>query len=299
MRATTRYSGLAFLALLFVLAWPATADDETHPALWRVDSGDATLYLFGTMHMLPEGYTPLAPVIERAVDASDALVLEMNLSAMNQSEIQQLMFRRGLNTDGRRLSGIVGTERWPEVEAAVREIGLQPVLLEGMQPWLAGMTLTVAALHGQGMRPERGVESYLLARVDDAVEVRELESFREQLGVLSDLPEETQIALLMQTVREMDEIERVTQQTLAAWAEGDVAAQERYLLETYSDYPNLYRALVLDRHAQWLPQFKSMLADSGTWFVAVGALHLVGEDSIIRGLEQAGYTVQRIDGSEQ
>ena len=284
------------LPLLLAIASALPAADGDHPALWRVDGGDSTLYLFGTMHLLPEGHTPLAPVIERAFDSSDVLVLEMNLSNLNQAEIQQLMFQRGLNMDGRRLSTIVGPERWPEVRSAVEQVGLQPVLLEGMQPWLAGMTLTLTSLHQLGMRPDQGVESYLLRRAGNAMEVRELEKFREQLGVLANLAEETQIALLMQTAREMDDLESITMQTLEAWAVGDVAAQERYLLETYSDYPDLYKALIVDRHRDWLPQLETMLAEPGTYFIAVGALHLVGEDSVLQALRRAGHAPQRIHG---
>lgn len=285
------------LLLLCLCASGIPAAEQEHPALWRVDSGDSTLYLLGTMHLLPEGHTPLAPVIEQAFEASDVLVLEMNLSNLNQAEIQQLMFQRGLNTDGRRLSAIVGPERWPEVRAAVEQVGLQPVLLEGMQPWLAGMTLTLSSLHQLGMRPDQGVESYLLRRAGDAMDVRELEKFREQLGVLANLSEQTQVALLMQTAREMDDLETITMQTLEAWSVGDVVAQERYLLETYSDYPELYQALIVDRHRAWMPQLEAMLAEPGTYFIAVGALHLVGEDSVLDGLQRAGYTPQRIYGA--
>ncbi|MCK8514869.1 TraB/GumN family protein [Methylonatrum kenyense] len=294
MAVSSTFRWFILLILCLGVSGILAADEQEHPALWRVDSGDSTLYLFGTMHLLPEGHAPLAPVIERAFEASDVLVLEMNLSNLNQAEIQQLMFQRGLNTDGRRLSAIVGPERWAEVRAAVEQVGLQPVLLEGMQPWLAGMTLTLSSLHQLGMRPDQGVESYLLRQAGEDMEVRELEKFREQLGVLANLSEQTQIALLMQTAREMDDLETITRQTLEAWSAGDVAAQERYLLETYSDYPDLYQALIVDRHRNWLPQLEAMLAEPGTYFIAVGALHLVGEDSVLDGLRRAGHAPERV-----
>ena len=57
--------------------------------------------------------------------------------------------------------------------------------------------------------------------------------------------------------------------------------------------PSLYKAVFLDRNAVWTKRIEQMLAGKGTIFIAVGAGHLVGKDSVIAELGRDGYNVTR------
>lgn len=289
-------TGWLVTLLLCGLSAPVAAQSGDHPALWRVSNGESTVYLFGTLHFLPRGHFPLAEVIEDAVTGADHLVLELDLNNIDQQELQQVMFSRGINTDGRRLSTIVGETRWREVRGAIDKLRLQPVLFEGMRPWLAALTLTAASFGQVGMTAEQGVETYLLDLAGDNVRVSGLESVRAQVEVFTDLAEEDQVRLLMQTVRRVDEVEQFAMDAVSAWESGNIERLQGFLLEVYANEPALYDALITRRHDLWMPQIKALLERPGTHFVAVGALHLTGEDGLLRGLERAGHRPQRVRG---
>ena len=53
------------------------------PALWKVADDDTTVYLFGTIHALPEGKDWYSGTIAKAFDASGELVTEIPAGAEN------------------------------------------------------------------------------------------------------------------------------------------------------------------------------------------------------------------------
>ncbi len=286
---------LTAVVLLCSLCAPQALASAEHPALWRVDHGDSTLYLFGTVHFMPQGYYPLHPVIEDALASSDTLVLEFDLSKIDERDVQQLTLQQGLARDGRRLSTILDRAQWAALKQVVESLGLQPALFDAMQPWLAALTLTAVSYGRAGLTPEQGVDTYLLERAGEDARVLGLEDLESQLRLFTDLSEDMQVELLMQTVEQLPETERLVMAALEAWEKGDVDTLGAFLVRMYKEEPDLYDALITRRHAVWLPQLRDLLDEPGTHFIAVGALHLTGDDSVIRGLEKEGYEVNRVD----
>ena len=121
-------------------------------------------------------------------------------------------------------------------------------MLNKFKPWLAAITLTQLHLAKLGLDPQSGIEQRMLARaVADHKEILGLETIEEQLGMLAGLPPKLQVAFLLQTLAEADQIEKEIDSMIAAWRDGDTVALEK-LLRTIQDSPELYRPLIADRN---------------------------------------------------
>ncbi|HEU4670624.1 MAG TPA: TraB/GumN family protein [Dyella sp.] len=266
-----------------------------HPALWAVRDADTTIYLFGTVHLLP-GDTPWRyPALDRALRASDRLVVE--ITDDSPANVAALVLRLGMDP-AHPLSSLLSASDYHRLERAARLAGLPGVgALDVMRPWLAALTIAVAPLAKAGLDPQQGVDHLLRKEMSAAGKpVQALETAEEQIRFLADMPSAMQLDMLRQTLHETDQPTLEFKQLLDAWGRGDVEAIAR--LENgmmKRETPALYQRLLVKRNATWAGRIKAMLGTPGTVFIAVGAAHLAGPDSVQAQLEKLGIHAERID----
>lgn len=272
----------------------APAAAPAKPALWVVRDADSTLYLFGTIHVLRPGTDWRTPEIQAAFDASSDVWMEIE-NPDDQSAMMPLIQQHGLSLT-RPLSSLLTAEEFTDLDAAARSIGATGEQLNLLRPWLAALTLSVAPLAKAGYDPTSGVEMMLKAQAEAAGKsVHGLETLEKQIGILAGLPEAEQLIFLRSTLRDYDQAIEMTDGLVGAWAAGDVAALDRVAVaDMKADSEVVYRALLVDRNADWAGQIEGILAGSGTAFIAVGAAHLAGEDSVQAMLQAKGVTVERL-----
>lgn len=286
--------GLAALTLVIAPVAVEAQTTPAQPALWVVRDADSTLYLFGTIHFLKPGVQWRTPAIERAFEASDRLLLEV-ADPQDQAAAGSLIAQYGLSPD-RPLTALLTPEDRQRLIAAATTMGVAPARIDAMRPWLAGVMLSSAALSRAGYDPASGVDVALRAQAQAVSKtIGGLETPEDQIRMLSGFPEAGQIAFLNGAVRDFDaapvELERLAQ----VWAAGDmdgVAAVTLAPMKARSAL--LYQALIVDRNQRWADQITTLLQGSGTTFVAVGALHLAGEDGAPALLARRGLDVTRI-----
>lgn len=271
-----------------VQAAPAAA---AGPAMWVIRDADSTIYLFGTIHMLKPDVQWLTPRVQAAFDASDELWLEV-ADPEDQAAAVPLIQQYGLSLDTP-LSQRLGAEDFARLDTAARAMGMSGAQLEPLRPWLASITLGMAPLLKAGYQPGTGADVTLRAQALAASKpVRELETLAGQISMLAGASEETQLAMLRETLHAFDEAEIQIDGLVAAWASGDVAGIERIsVTEMKEQSAELYDIMLTRRNADWVGQIRTLLAGSGTAFIAVGAAHLAGPDSVVAMLEQSGVDV--------
>lgn len=259
----------------------AEAPTRAGPALWVVRDSDTTIYLFGTVHMLPDGFEWLTPAIEKAFDAADTLVLETT-GAMEPGEVQPVIARLGFAPGQPPLGQRVPADQRDALDAAVRDAGVPPAVLDRMETWLATMTLSSARIVKLGYGLDSGVEVQLTARARSARKrVEGLETIDEQLSFFDTLPESEQRTLLVASLDDMDNIGKLVDDAVARWAAGDVDAVAAMLEEDINSSPLLAKRLLADRNEAWAAWIDKRLDTTpGTVFVAVGTGHLAGRDSL-------------------
>lgn len=264
------------------------------PALWVVRDADSTIYLFGTVHVLRPDTAWGSPAVDAAFDASSEIWFEIT-NPDDQAAALPLIQQYGVSPN-RPLSSILTADDLAKLDVAARSIGATAAQLDPMRPWLVALTLSVAPLAKAGYDANSGVEIVLRERAVAAGKpVRGLETMEGQLGILAGLSEETQIAFLRSTLEDFEQATVELDRLVAAWATGDTAAIEQIgVIPMMEASPEVYLALLAERNANWATQIETMLEGSGTIFIAVGAAHLVGAESVQKMLEDAGVDVQRV-----
>jgi len=290
--------GLAMLGLAALASCataPPAASATARPALWQVSDRDTTIYLFGTIHLLPKNYPWRTPTFDKAVTGSQTLVVETIVdTASPQSlagELARLGFRAGLPP----LANRVAPQKRAMLETAIAKTGIPRSAYDRMETWAAAFMLLGTQFKDLGLTGEAGVEAVLrTAFLQAGKPVDQLETNSEQLGMFDTLPESAQRALLEGAIDSPTEMRSQFQEMLGAWARGDVAAIGASFNEDLSGSPELREALLRRRNVNWARWIERRMATPGSVFVAVGAGHLAGADSVVAMLQKDGYRVRRI-----
>lgn len=285
-------------ALLAPMAGGALPDDlEAGPkhCLWRVRSATNTVYLLGSIHIMRRDAFPLAAVIETAFSSSSVAVFEVDLSAGATVGSALGALAAGALPEGRTLPDVVSPETYRLAADRLADAGYDIAGMQRMRPWMVATTLTLAELQRAGYSPADGVDQVFQRRaVDSGKRVIGLETIDDQLALFADLTPEEDEAFLVQTLSELETLIPQVDELTAHWRAGSVDEVEALLAEGFAAFPRLYEKLVVDRNRRWLPQIEALLAGDQRAFVAVGALHLVGDQGVVELLRGKGYQVEQL-----
>ena len=275
-----------------------------HPLyLWRAEGASATVYLAGSIHILKASLYPLPDPYEVAFLTADQLVIEVDISARSQQELQQKTLAYAALPDGRRLQEVVPDPLMTRVTEAVERFGLPIGQLTGVKPAMIMNQLTILRLMTLGYDPRWGIEQHYLDRWGER-SVLELESLDDQLSLLFDQPMDLQIQLLEDTLDQDAQLETFLANMVTAWFTGDDDGfMEMFAAQSGdSDLARRFtEQLLTERNLRMADRIGDLLESRGTFFVLVGAAHLIGDDGIPALLERSGRATQRIfsDGSVQ
>ena len=284
------WPGVALAAALAMLAGGAA---QAEPALWRVTSGDRTVWLFGSVHLLPEGGFAVEGALEDALEDADRVCMEIDADAMDEMTQATVTMGRAVDPEGRDLFELLGPDA-DRVRGAAEDAGVPIEALAMFEPWFAGITVSVMALQSHGYDVQHGVEQVIQAEARAAGKPGcGLETLDGQLDMLDSLPPELQAEILLQAIEEAAEIDRLIEPMVAAWRDGDEAGLERSLEEDFGDYPELAETLIYGRNKRWASQVEDMLEGDEDVLLVVGAMHLVGERGLPALLEARGFPVER------
>jgi len=273
-------------------ATPATKDAD--PAIWVVKDSDTTIYLFGTVHVLKPGLSWFDEAVKAAFDKSDTVVLEMVMP--DPATMQGVVMKAAMAP----ASDPALTAKLPEdtraaYTAALASLGMPAAALDRVEPWFAAMTLSMAPLAKLGYDPNSGAEMTISAAAKAAgKKVEGLETFEQQIGFFDTMPEAMQVKYLASTVKEFDNVGPLLDKMVAQWSAGDPDALGRTMNEEMRKTPEVGKVLLTDRNAHWADWISARMATPGTVFIAVGAGHLAGGDSVQAFLAKHNLKAERI-----
>lgn len=300
------FLSLAAAPLALFAANPALADDNhaghaaaapaavqgKGPALWKVADADTTIYLFGTVHVLPKGLDWYDAPIAEALGSSQTIVTEIPMDAGSQAQLQQLTQAKGMLPAGTTLRSLLTPEQTTAYAAAMTKIGIPVEAFDPIKPWLAGLTFAVLPLMQQGYDPNSGVEKVLLEKAQGK-ETGALETAEFQLGIFDGMTQQSQVAFMMEAATGIDEVKPMLDRMVAEWIKGDADQLAAVMNEGMSD-PAVAEALLYARNRNWAEWIDTRLDKPGTVFIAVGAGHLAGGKSVQDYLAAKGITVTRV-----
>ena len=270
------------------------------PPLWRVTAGSVTFHLLATFHLLTPEVEWITPEIIGAFDASDTLVLELSPEQQSAGLLAFLIAEKGLYKGGKTLKDEIGEEEYERLVGQADELGFSEVMLRRFKPWYAAVVMTVQFSQIHEFDPKYGVESILSEEARHADKpVKGLESVDEQLSALADLPMDIQIKMLSETLDELSSLPEIWGAMIAAWVDGDTETLEELMFQFLTAEPEVYEQLITLRNRKWIGRIEKLTAEEGDHFIAVGAAHLIGPDSLIVMLAAEGYDIERVESQAE
>jgi uncharacterized protein YbaP (TraB family) len=280
-------------ALVTLAAGCGGAPDAPAYLLWRVDGPGSHVYLLGSVHVLRAGDQVQSAAIERAYAAAQELVMELDFDDFDQEAFGAVVASKATDAGG--LVEVLGEASYARAVEQASRLGLDLEPLRPTEPWFAALGITEMALGKLGYDSQHGVEATFTSRaLADGKPITGLETPEFQIGLMDALPADQQRELFFKSIEEAGQLPALIEPMLAAWRRGDVDALRSELESTFEPFPDLYRILIVDRNERWAPQIAALLGGPRDHLVVVGALHLIGEHSVIALLEQQGYRVERL-----
>jgi len=243
-----------------------------HPALWVINDNDTIIYLFGTFHALDGKSDWFEQAVKTAFSASDQLMLETLVPEPGQmpAPVPATAYR-------------VLPRQGPAVTLAPSASSL-----------LASSRTVMSAGHSEGMSTKFGADAVLRQAAEESgKKVGGLESFQFQLNMFSSLPDAPKAQA--PDKQSMQALAQMLRQLEMAWGRGDLDSFAPMLMQMRAQSPATYKAMFVERNARWAGWIANRLKAPGTVFVAVGAGHLSGPDSVQNQLAAIGVKSARIN----
>jgi uncharacterized protein YbaP (TraB family) len=280
--------GLAGLLLLAFGAQTALARGES--SVWSMKGARNTVYLAGSVHALPKGHAEFPEQLERAYQAADVIVLEVDLDDMNPLDAVKFITSNGTLPAEQSLKDVVGPKPYERIVALATSLEVPEVVIAKLEPWAAALILTQFALNKTGFDANLGIDMQITERArTDGKPVEGLETVIDQLSVFDNRSFEEQTRFLLDSTDDAPKLNEDLQKLISAWRAGNLRALEKEFLKEREKSPELYDALLGARNRQWLPKIEALLDEDRDYLVVVGALHFVGREGLLALLRSDGH----------
>jgi uncharacterized protein YbaP (TraB family) len=291
------------IALLALLS-PAFADDAStvyekipaHPAMWTVHGPKGTVYLLGSIHALPPNVDWHTKEIDAAMAKADVMVFELAMDSSFQERIQTYILARGMLPEGQHLRDMLPPADQKEFDDELAKLSIPPPVIDRMRPWLASLMLDMAGMKKDNYSARSGVEMQIMAaHAKDTRPVIGLETIEQQMSFF--IPDDPKAEL--EEFEESLAEERQTSKKaefgplLDAWMHGKTDRLDKLMSQGFERYPKARKLLLDDRNARWVTKISEFLDTGKTYFITVGAAHLVGKGGVPNLLREKGV---RVDG---
>jgi len=266
-------------------------NDSTIGILWEVKKPDSKpSFLFGTIHSEDERVTQLPKPVSKAFNSAKTFALEMILDKKTTREVLKKMYF----SDGRTLQQAVGNDLFKRSVDAMEKKGLPANIVGLMKPWAVFTILNM---------PEQKTGLFLDAILFEKAKEQKkkiigLETQEEQTAVFDEMALSSQKELLKNTLDNLADMNKLLDQVIDIYLTRDLekvmALNNKYEKLIDEEVAKEFsKRLVTNRNQRMVDRMLPLLID-GDSFIAVGALHLPGDDGIIKLLQKKGYEVSSV-----
>lgn len=272
---------LALIAASPVLAGPLP--------LWELETGGNRVLIMGSVHFLRASDYPLPDKLMDAYDEADTLVMEIDMDNLDPMATLTTMTTMGTDRSGKTLKDMIGAPAYNDASAKAAELGVPLDLFSQFEPWFAALSITQMRLMQLGFDPAWGIETRLMKKAaTDGKNILGLETLEEQLSFMDNLDADSQRAFLLQALDDATNVEKEVESIVNSWREGDTGSLENLLLASIATAPQLYDAILVQRNRSWVEPISDLTKETDDYLVVVGTMHLVGKNSVLEMLDDAG-----------
>ncbi len=299
MKSVKRLLALVLFMITITVSWFSQAEDQgrilhSKGLLWKIEkAGLEASYIYGTIHIGDPRVLNLAPDVSKAFENAQCFAMEMllNFQAMG------VMARASFFDDGRTLKSVMQPKDYAKLLAVLQEHYYIPEsAVINMRPW-AVLIMMMMPTEGQGDK-EIALDMVLYRQAAMAKkQLLGLETVQEQLAIFDSMTLEEQIWMLNKSVEDYKKVSGQMDLLIQAYLDRDLAAlvdlQEQNMYDdTDIDDRLLYE--MLDKRNHRMVERMQACLQKGKAFIAIGALHLPGDQGVLHLLEQQGYQVTSI-----
>jgi len=274
-----------------------TRPGTTRGLIWKVSSGNRSVYLLGSIHVASSDMYPLPRQIEEAFQNSDVLVVEVDLNKVDRSKLQPLILAKGMYPFNDSLWNHISPETKTLVTQFCSDNGMPAEVFARFKPWLATVMASMLPMQSTGMRPELGIDQHFLNLAGNRMRVEQLESAEWQLRLLADIPENKQEQYLAATLKSSALTQQLVQDFKSAWMAGDAHKLESLVSEGWQGAAGLQKRVFADRNPHMADAAEHCLKNNERCFIVVGAGHLVGKEGVVHLLQDRGFKVEQLVAS--
>jgi uncharacterized protein len=287
------------VALLGLIAFLAGCSNlggfsRSKSALWRIRGEHNTVYLLGSVHILPKTVYPLHPALERAFADSQQVAFEVDIGRATGGRVRQAFSEIGAYPRGDDLSHHVSPLTLQIVKLACAQLGVSYEKAKRFKPSLLAELLTLRYTELAGFREDLGVDIYFYQRAKALNKpIFGLETITDQANALQQNEKKGEQQLLF-TIGSLPEYKVALTEMVEAWRNGKVDVLDRFLNQDERNDPEMFYRMFAKRNARWLPQIERLTQENFNCLVIVGAGHLVGSHGLIETLRQRGYRIEQL-----
>jgi hypothetical protein len=281
-------------AIIFLLSTSFNSQLQAKSSVWKISKEGDSIFLAGTVHILPPSEFPLPQEFNQAYKQADELVFETKLPDDSDIAFQTKMMQALSYPGDKKLSDIITKKTYNELTTYVTSLGADIIMFDKFKPGLLLTVFTMMEAQRAGLSGE-GVDAYFSKlALKDNKELNYLETVDFQINMMAEMGIGYEDDFLQQNIEEFSDFENLLKSLIEAWRRGDTEALNRLAVEPMKKDPRTMNAMLNDRNKNWIPIIEEMFLDDNQELVMVGAAHIVGEVGLINLLLKKGYKVEQL-----
>ncbi|WP_139906020.1 TraB/GumN family protein [Clostridium thermarum] len=257
--------------------------------LWELNKDNTKVYMYGSIHVGDKNLYPLHQVVEDAFESSDVVVGEIDMT--NTAKLTDQAFQL-VYTNGETVLDHLSEEGKKKIDEVCEELDFNYTLLKTQKIWSFGSFLSGYQMKKAGYDANYGIDMYFMNKAKGNKRIEELEGAEFQFDMLNNFTDEEQEKYFIMSLTNLEETKKDLDELFEIYKSGDESAMLKALGEEDRS-TNYYKKMILDRNINMTSKIEGYLNTGDTYFVVAGLAHLIGEDGIVKMLQDKGYTVIR------
>lgn len=269
--------------------------DTGKKCLWRITDEDSTVFLAGSVHLLRPKDSPHPAAYDRAYEASEEVVFEVDMAEMEDPANKLRLVQLGQLPEGESIEDHLSEEAVARLRAYLVVRGMPPAAFDQFKPGMISLTIAAMEAMKVGARPDLGLETVFFAKCEeDGKPSRGLETPEFQVKLFDELDSAEMEKVLIDTLDEAEKTAKALDAMIRAWKDGDLEALGELVEQGMESSEKFRELLLVERNANWVPEIEKALASDRNVLFLVGAGHLIGEDSVISMLAEKGIEAEQV-----
>lgn len=263
---------------------------KSEPLYWQATNGNITFMLIGSIHLGNQSMYPLPDAVMNFLANSDGLILEADLS-----QPAELKYPSNTLTTKQ----VLNESQQVQLITIAKQLNINAEQLLRSAPWATAMTLQVNQVKQLGYQTQLGIDQYLTEQAQELNRpILGLETLQYQIDILANLKQEG-AELLVTTLASWNDATQTLPCLFKSWIAGDqqtlrLVTQEAELTDEVA------KKLETERNNLWVEKLTNsnfLPNQNGNYLIAVGALHLIGQENVLTLLEKRGFQVTQLSQS--